>query len=85
MNTISSQLECISDLCKHCDLYIHIKKQHNTGPSVKITVCYSFLGFPSYPPKMSLLEFQRNLRVSRIPHLINSLLEYTTVSCTLFF
>lgn len=45
MNTISSQLECISDLCKHCDLYIHIKKQHNTEPFVKITVCYSFLGF----------------------------------------
>lgn len=49
MNTISSQLECISDLCKHFDLYIYtyiyIKKQHNTGPSVKITACYSFLGF----------------------------------------
>lgn len=79
MNTISSQLECISDLCKHYDSYIHIKKQHNTGPSVKMTVCDSFLGFPSYPPQMSLLEIQWNLRCSWNPHLIKIPLEYMTV------
>lgn len=33
---------------------------------------------------MSLLKFQRNLRFSWVPHLINIPLEYTTVSCTLF-
>lgn len=85
MNTISSQLECISDLCKHCDLYIHIKKQHNTGSSERITVCCSCLAFPSYLPQMSLLEFQWNMRFSWNPHLINIPLEYMTVSRTLCF
>lgn len=62
MNTISSQLECISDLCKHCDLYIHIKKQHNTGPSVNVLFLsgFSFISTTNVTPGIPA-EFEISL------------------------
>lgn len=70
MNTISSQLECISDLCKHCDLYTHQKAALHWSICKKVLCVIHFWVFLHSHHKMSLLEFQHNMRFSWNRHLI---------------